>query len=59
MARSHFEADATNGSRDTHPGARAGYDGHKEPWDAFWGQRYAQLRDPDGNDVSLFAPLEG
>ena len=31
---------------------------HKEPWDAFWGQRYAQLRDPDGNGVDLFADLE-
>lgn len=36
---------------------KAGYDGHKEPWDAFWGQRYATLRDPDGNGVDLFAPL--
>jgi uncharacterized glyoxalase superfamily protein PhnB len=36
----------------------AGYDGHKPPWDAFWGQRYAIVRDPDGNDVALFAPLE-
>jgi catechol 2,3-dioxygenase-like lactoylglutathione lyase family enzyme len=35
----------------------AGYDGHLAPWDAFWGQRYAVLRDPDGNDVALFAPL--
>jgi catechol 2,3-dioxygenase-like lactoylglutathione lyase family enzyme len=35
----------------------AGYDGHLKPWDAFWGQRYAVLRDPDGNDVALFAPL--
>ena len=35
----------------------AGYEGHKEPWDAFWGQRYAQIRDPDGNGVDLFAPL--
>ena len=35
-----------------------GYEGHKEPWDAFWGQRYAQLRDPDGNGVDLYAPLE-
>ena len=34
-----------------------GYHGHKEPWDAFWGQRYAQLHDPDGNGVDLFAPL--
>ena len=31
--------------------------GHKEPWDAFWGQRYASVRDPDGNQVDLFAPL--
>jgi catechol 2,3-dioxygenase-like lactoylglutathione lyase family enzyme len=34
-----------------------GYEGHKEPWDAFWGQRYAVLHDPDGNGVDLFAPL--
>ena len=34
-----------------------GFEGHLEPWDAFWGQRYAVLRDPDGNDVALFAPL--
>lgn len=35
----------------------AGFHGHKEPWDAFWGQRYAQVKDPDGNLVDLFAPL--
>jgi uncharacterized glyoxalase superfamily protein PhnB len=35
----------------------AGGQGHKEPWDAFWGQRYAVLRDPDGNELSLYAPL--
>jgi uncharacterized glyoxalase superfamily protein PhnB len=35
----------------------AGYEGHKEPWDAFWGQRYAQLKDPDGHGVDLFAPF--
>ncbi len=34
-----------------------GYQGHLEPWDAFWGQRYAVVRDPDGNSVDLFAPL--
>jgi catechol 2,3-dioxygenase-like lactoylglutathione lyase family enzyme len=34
----------------------AGFDGEKEPWDAFWGQRYAQLRDPDGVSVDLYAP---
>jgi uncharacterized glyoxalase superfamily protein PhnB len=37
----------------------AGYAGYKEPWDAFWGQRYAIVDDPDGNHVSLFAPLRG
>jgi len=36
---------------------KAGYDGHKEPWDAFWGQRYSVLHDPDGNAVELFADL--
>jgi catechol 2,3-dioxygenase-like lactoylglutathione lyase family enzyme len=35
----------------------AGFDGEKEPWDAFWGQRYAQLRDPDGVPVDLYAAL--
>jgi uncharacterized glyoxalase superfamily protein PhnB len=35
-----------------------GFDGEKEPWDAFWGQRYALLRDPDGVEVNLYAPLE-
>jgi catechol 2,3-dioxygenase-like lactoylglutathione lyase family enzyme len=35
----------------------AGFEGHKEPWDAFWGQRYASLHDPDGNGVDLFAAL--
>jgi uncharacterized glyoxalase superfamily protein PhnB len=29
----------------------------KEPWDAFWGQRYAQVKDPDGTVVDLYAPL--
>lgn len=33
----------------------AGYVGKKEPWDAFWGQRYAIVEDPDGNAVDLFA----
>jgi uncharacterized glyoxalase superfamily protein PhnB len=35
----------------------AGYHGHLEPFDAFWGQRYATLHDPDGNAVDLFCPL--
>ena len=35
----------------------AGHEVASEPWDAFWGQRYAQVLDPDGNHVDLFAPL--
>ena len=35
----------------------AGYEGHLEPFDAFWGQRWASLHDPDGHGVDLFAPL--
>ncbi|MBL7502271.1 VOC family protein [Frankia sp. CNm7] len=35
----------------------AGHEGHLPPWDAFWGQRYAVLHDPDGNGVDLFCPL--
>ena len=37
--------------------AAAGFEGDKEPWDAFWGQRYAQLRDPDGVPVDLYATI--
>ena len=37
----------------------AGGTAHKEPWDAFWGQRYAQVRDPDGTVIDLYAPLPG
>ncbi|MER5871273.1 VOC family protein [Streptomyces sp. NPDC002044] len=36
----------------------AGHPGHLKPWDAFWGQRYAVVLDPDGCGVSLFAPSE-
>lgn len=35
----------------------AGYQSALEPFDAFWGQRYATVHDPDGNGVDLFAPL--
>ena len=35
----------------------AGFHGEMEPWDAFWGQRYAELHDPDGTLVHLFAAL--
>ena len=33
----------------------AGAKGQKEPWDAFWGQRYACVYDPDGHQVDIFA----
>jgi catechol 2,3-dioxygenase-like lactoylglutathione lyase family enzyme len=35
-----------------------GYEGAREPWDAFWGQRYSSVSDPDGNGVDIFCPLE-
>jgi catechol 2,3-dioxygenase-like lactoylglutathione lyase family enzyme len=34
-----------------------GFEGEKEPWDAFWGQRYALLGDPDGVRINLYAAL--
>ena len=34
--------------------AAAGFDA-EEPFDAAWGQRYCELRDPDGNPVDLYA----
>ncbi|HEY8179179.1 MAG TPA: VOC family protein [Candidatus Limnocylindria bacterium] len=38
---------------------KAGHAGQRAPWDAFWGQRYATVGDPDGNGVDLFAWLPG
>jgi uncharacterized glyoxalase superfamily protein PhnB len=35
----------------------AGSPAVKEPFDAFWGQRYATVADPDGNHVDLYASL--
>lgn len=32
-----------------------GFQSQKAPWDAFWGQRYACVLDPDGNQIDLFA----
>ena len=37
----------------------SGGSAHKEPWDAFWGQRYAQVKDPDGTVIDLYAPNDG
>jgi uncharacterized glyoxalase superfamily protein PhnB len=35
----------------------AGFTVIKEPWDAFWGQRYAVVADPDGYQIDLYSPL--
>ncbi len=35
----------------------AGYSSHTAPWDAFWGQRFARLIDPNDLIVNVFAPL--
>jgi uncharacterized glyoxalase superfamily protein PhnB len=35
----------------------AGYRGYAAPWDAFWGQRFARVVDPDGRVVNLYADL--
>jgi catechol 2,3-dioxygenase-like lactoylglutathione lyase family enzyme len=35
----------------------AGYRGLQEPWDAFWGARYAVIEDPDGIAVGLMSPI--
>jgi catechol 2,3-dioxygenase-like lactoylglutathione lyase family enzyme len=36
----------------------AGYRAQQEPYDAFWGARYAIVEDPDGNPVGLMSPPE-
>ena len=37
----------------------AGHRSHLEPFDAFWGQRYATVFDPDGTPVDLYADSTG
>jgi catechol 2,3-dioxygenase-like lactoylglutathione lyase family enzyme len=36
----------------------AGYTGRQEPYDAFFGARYAVVCDPAGNDVGLMSPID-
>jgi uncharacterized glyoxalase superfamily protein PhnB len=36
----------------------AGYTGHLAPIDAFWGNRYAEMNDPDGNIVGFHSPTD-
>jgi uncharacterized glyoxalase superfamily protein PhnB len=35
----------------------AGHVGELEPFDAFWGQRYATVKDPNGNGIDFYAAL--
>ncbi|PXW32607.1 UNVERIFIED_CONTAM: catechol 2,3-dioxygenase-like lactoylglutathione lyase family enzyme [Williamsia faeni] len=50
---------ATTGEVDARYAAltTAGHVGELEPFDAFWGQRYATVKDPDGNGVDFYAAL--
>jgi len=53
-----FECAAPAGVDDLHGAVvAAGFRSKAEPYDAFWGQRYATVVDPDDNPVDLFAPL--
>ena len=36
----------------------AGHESVRDPYDAFWGARYAIVRDPDGNPVGLMSPID-
>lgn len=36
----------------------AGYVSQQEPYDAFWGARYAIVEDPSGNAVGLMSPVD-
>jgi uncharacterized glyoxalase superfamily protein PhnB len=52
LCASPEEVDATHASL-----IAGGAESAKAPWDAFWGQRYAQVFDADHNPVDLFASL--
>lgn len=57
---SHFAVQydsATEVNRIAAQVAESGYTLVKSPWDAFWGQRYAVVADPDGYQVDLYAQL--
>jgi catechol 2,3-dioxygenase-like lactoylglutathione lyase family enzyme len=36
----------------------AGYRAQQEPYDAFWGARYAVVEDPDGNAVGIMSRID-
>lgn len=37
---------------------QSGHRGRQQPYDAFWGARYAIVEDPDGNPVGLMSPVD-
>ncbi len=55
----HLEATLPNGLRlmSHEQIVAAGFRSKDAPYDAFWGQRYATVLDPDDNPVDLFAQL--
>jgi catechol 2,3-dioxygenase-like lactoylglutathione lyase family enzyme len=36
----------------------AGHHSQQEPYDAFWGSRYAIVEDPDGNAIGIMSPMD-
>jgi catechol 2,3-dioxygenase-like lactoylglutathione lyase family enzyme len=36
----------------------AGHRSQQEPYDAFWGARYAIVEDPEGNAVGIMSPMD-
>jgi uncharacterized glyoxalase superfamily protein PhnB len=36
----------------------AGHPSRQEPYNAFWGARYAIIADPDGREVGLMSPSD-
>lgn len=36
----------------------AGYEGEQPPYDAFWGARFAIIKDPGGNAIGLMSPVD-
>ncbi len=38
--------------------ATDGVEVQQEPYDAFWGARYAVVSDPDGNGVGIMSPID-
>jgi len=54
-----FEVETREAVDSTHADmVTAGYRSLQEPWDAFWGARYAIIEDPNGVAVGLMSPVD-